>query len=379
MASLSPRLWTAIESVVQQDRYGGANEQFSDFHTAVLKATDSELQCEVGRAQMGLTFVLLFAEKKPMYRARVVKILERLMAEPGWRQSYETTLELQQKATSLHADIQAVLVQHGTPVSSGTATAAPQFCSDSVGGGYHASKTQAENDRDAKFASRLAALANDSPTAGRGSLSTGFESGISQVSVASAASQETTEVVVTVPPVASAVASGERAGDDGRALIRAVRPFLQRAEELRECEPLVAYYCRVHAADILMRERLAGNRGEASDALLHKTMAEAEKEMLPLDLTGGKEKMMVFAFRAFENANAADIAGKSRTAPLQLYLSGLFLEVLTLFHDSGLPPEIAALVKYSKSRSVYLRNCESRCLEPEAPSPPPVPAVPAAK
>lgn len=55
-----------------------------------------------------------------------------------------------------------------------------------------------------------------------------------------------------------------------------VLPYVQRASQLEASEPVVAYYCRVHAAEVLLKARRAGDRCEELRALLLQTLEDAE-------------------------------------------------------------------------------------------------------
>merc|ERR1712039_842752 len=95
-------------------------------------------------------------------------------------------------------------------------------------------------------------------------------------------------------------------------LLRLIRPFLDTAADLESNEPLVAHYCRVHAVEVLMRNRGAGRSSPESRAFLVRLLDEAEagKQRLQddFDLSTGQQRMEKFAISAFDSAISADSA-----------------------------------------------------------------------
>ncbi|CAE7443898.1 LIP5 [Symbiodinium natans] len=86
-----------------------ANEDFNALKAAVLKAETSELSGQLGRAALAWEFLLGFAAKKPFYRSHLCQVIEALLAQPGWRDVYARSQELQEMAETVHEDVKKAL------------------------------------------------------------------------------------------------------------------------------------------------------------------------------------------------------------------------------------------------------------------------------
>ena len=140
------------------------------------------------------------------------------------------------------------------------------------------------------------------------------------------------------------------------------RPYLQRAEELAGHEPAVAYYCRLHAIELLMRAHQKGETSPEEKQLLLAELQKAEdtKKALNISSTDGQATAESFALRVFDAADAADRSANDKStqaaAVSKLYAAALFLDVCAQFHEGELPPDLAEKARYARFRVVQIRE-----------------------
>eukprot|EP00403_Amphidinium_massartii_P006252 CAMPEP_0178382586 /NCGR_PEP_ID=MMETSP0689_2-20121128/6568_1 /TAXON_ID=160604 /ORGANISM="Amphidinium massartii, Strain CS-259" /LENGTH=284 /DNA_ID=CAMNT_0020002791 /DNA_START=56 /DNA_END=906 /DNA_ORIENTATION=- len=163
--------------------------------------------------------------------------------------------------------------------------------------------------------------------------------------------------------------------------LRKCKPYLDRASELDAEKPLIAYYCRLYVLELLAKGRAAGDTAPESKELLLEMLAQAEVAKQGLDLSQGPAAAEEFALSVFVDADKADRAccssstlskpqrhcGLSGNLAMgvvsQLFAAGLYLDMLSQFHDGELPPDLAEKAKYAKSRAVQIRECVTKGLE----------------
>ena len=154
----------------------------------------------------------------------------------------------------------------------------------------------------------------------------------------------------------------EKATSRAMSLLAKCRPYFQRAEELAEHEPAVAYYCRLHAIEQLMRAHQKGEAsGEEKNLLLAELQkAEDIKKSLSISGSDGQGTVESFALRVFDAADASDRSARDKTgqaaAVSKLYAAALFLDVCAQFHDGELPPDLAEKARYARFRVVQIRE-----------------------
>lgn len=155
------------------------------------------------------------------------------------------------------------------------------------------------------------------------------------------------------------------------AALKKVGPYLQRAEELESVQPVVSYYCRVYALDILGTARANGGQSPELDTRLIAELGKAEGQKKTLDLSQGGEVTEGFALQVFEAADAKDRAGTTDEASKkQFYVAGLFLDVCAQFYKGELPPDLAEKAKYGKFRALQIADCIKRGVDPSPEKPP---------
>ena len=154
--------------------------------------------------------------------------------------------------------------------------------------------------------------------------------------------------------------------------VKALQPFLQRAEELKGADPKVAYYCRVFA----MEEGLkVSNKSGELTALLGSLMETLERTKPDAGLISPEEDCAYcenFALRIFAKADALDRgggAGRTKTAKTakMLYVASVFFEILHQFPNAP-DEDTLAKQRYAAWRAGELSACAR---EGKTPPPPP--------
>ena len=155
------------------------------------------------------------------------------------------------------------------------------------------------------------------------------------------------------------------AGADREA--RALQPFLKRAEEVERADPLVAYYCRLRAAE----EGLAlEGRAPETTELLGEVLGRLEtaKAELKLDEEADRMHCEGFAMSIFDKADRADRAGAASLGTAKaFYASSVFMEVCRQFGE--LDGDLEAKQKYAVWKASDIRKALKRGERPN-PGPP---------
>eukprot|EP00429_Kryptoperidinium_foliaceum_P115325 CAMPEP_0176293432 /NCGR_PEP_ID=MMETSP0121_2-20121125/56607_1 /TAXON_ID=160619 /ORGANISM="Kryptoperidinium foliaceum, Strain CCMP 1326" /LENGTH=162 /DNA_ID=CAMNT_0017634397 /DNA_START=18 /DNA_END=502 /DNA_ORIENTATION=- len=142
-------------------------------------------------------------------------------------------------------------------------------------------------------------------------------------------------------------------------------PFLQRADELMTHEPVVSYYCRLHAISLLGKGRTAHTLSAEGTSRLVAELTKAEEQKAKLDLTCAQETVEAFALSVFEAADSKDKAGLTDEASKrQFYVAGQFLDACAAFYDGQLPPDLAEKSRYAKFRAMQIHDCLKRGVSP---------------
>lgn len=161
------------------------------------------------------------------------------------------------------------------------------------------------------------------------------------------------------------------------------RPYLQRATELAQHQPVVAHYCRMHAVELMMQARKAGDTSQELEKQLLEELQRAEASKKSLNLTGaeGQATTESFALKVFDTADEADHAARDSSSQGQVfqkfYAAALFLDVCAQFYDGELPPDLAEKARYARFRVVQIRE-GLRQGTPSYPAAAAAPAAPAA-
>ena len=154
--------------------------------------------------------------------------------------------------------------------------------------------------------------------------------------------------------------------------VKALQPFLQRAEELKGADPKVAYYCRVFAMEEGLK--VSDKTGEMI-ATLGSLMETLERTKPDAGLISPEEDCAYcenFALRIFAKADALDRgggAGRAKTAKTakMLYVASVFFEILHQFPNAP-DEDTLAKQRYAAWRAGELSACAR---EGKTPPPPP--------
>ncbi|KAI8373404.1 Vta1 like-domain-containing protein, partial [Choanephora cucurbitarum] len=132
--------------------------------------------------------------------------------------------------------------------------------------------------------------------------------------------------------------------------LKFISPYIQRAQELANREPIVSYYAQYYAAKLAMAK--GPRTKETKEYLFHLLDAlEAQKktiddEAITNDLVGYAH-VENFALKVFLNADNEDRAGKAGKKTAKTFLAAsIFLELLKTFGD--LDPEVESKIRYAK-------------------------------
>ncbi|KAG2495255.1 hypothetical protein HYH03_006528 [Edaphochlamys debaryana] len=150
-----------------------------------------------------------------------------------------------------------------------------------------------------------------------------------------------------------------------------ILPFMQRAQEIQQADPRVAYFCRMYAVEQAMQ---LTHRAKEVNALLAATLSQLEKDKAKLDPPPGVDPAadrihcLGFALRVFDNADRVDRAGKAteRTSKA-FYAASVFIEILNQF-DGGVDQELFEKQRYCAWRAADIRKA---LREGRQPTPPP--------
>lgn len=124
-------------------------------------------------------------------------------------------------------------------------------------------------------------------------------------------------------------------------------PYLQRADELQNHEPLVAYYCRLYAMERGLKIPQS-ERTKTTNSILKSLINQLEKDKKSLKLSPDDHLHLEgFALNVFAKADKQDRAGRAdlNTAKT-FYAASIFFEILNQFG------ELAPDVSLSKSRNM---------------------------
>jgi len=341
--------WAALEAATRTQNFGDAADTFNTLAKAVTNPSVDVKDLESASAHAGFTweFLVAFASVKNVYRNHIVAVIKVLVAVPSWRCALDARPDLLTQAESLHEDLQTALGLQRDPRPHGGPTDKQSTAITNKEGILSETTTETEH--------------NEKPEPDR------------QPTV-SVADERQAQPKQCTPP--DTLGSGLDLNEDSE--LGLIRPFLDTAADLEANEPLVAHYCRVHAVEVLMRNRGAARSTPASRACLLRLLEEAEagKQRLQrdFDLSTGQQTMEKFAIRAIDGAISADsavdgAAGREAVAR-RLERAAVYLDLLAQFHDGALPPSLAEASQYAHDRSGHILSCLLFSAVPEPPKPP---------
>ncbi|ORY03189.1 DUF605-domain-containing protein [Basidiobolus meristosporus CBS 931.73] len=154
--------------------------------------------------------------------------------------------------------------------------------------------------------------------------------------------------------------------------LRFITPYYQRSKELKNHEPVIAYYCNYYAAKLAIAK---GAKDKECQLFLVTLLDNLEQEKRSLgdneavnDDDIGKAYIESFAVKVFLNADNEDRAGKASKKTVKTFLAAsIFLELLKIFGE--IDPEIEEKIKYSKWKATDIMKAlkEGRTPHPGPP------------
>mmetsp|Transcript_18555 Transcript_18555/g.47527 ORF Transcript_18555/g.47527 Transcript_18555/m.47527 type:complete len:410 (-) Transcript_18555:79-1308(-) len=150
--------------------------------------------------------------------------------------------------------------------------------------------------------------------------------------------------------------------------VKAIQPFMQRADEVSSADPKVAYYCRLHAVEEGIRYP---QRSPALMAEVKSLMSQLELDKPKIDLSDKKadhDHCEAFAVNVFNRADKVDRAGKANLSTARaFYAASLFLDVLN--HFGPIDADLATKQKYAVWKATDIRKALKEGRQPTAGSP----------
>jgi len=151
-------------------------------------------------------------------------------------------------------------------------------------------------------------------------------------------------------PAATAMDGGQVEGPVAAADSAAslATPYLGQADALEERQPVVAYYCRVFAAGLILGAMKRGGWSQANEHALVSALEKAERAQPLLHLVRGKEELERCVLASMRVAEGAGAAAAFRDV-------ALLLDVLEWFHGA-LTPDWEAVAEYARRRAAGLQE-----------------------
>jgi len=135
--------------------------------------------------------------------------------------------------------------------------------------------------------------------------------------------------------------------------LKSLVPFLQRAHEVREQQPIIAYWCAYYAAQqgIVVQAKDASSR-QLLFSLLD-LLEKMKKEIGPTDAIDNEAASCAyvenFALRVFSLADNEDRKGNATRATARTFLAASnFLEILKVFPKTEVSDSIDEKIRYAK-------------------------------
>ncbi|KAF5352683.1 hypothetical protein D9756_005956 [Leucocoprinus leucothites] len=149
----------------------------------------------------------------------------------------------------------------------------------------------------------------------------------------------TTQKLLGLPPISSN--------------LRPIVPFLQRAEELRKHEPIIAYWCAYYAAQVGIGLKARDNASREILFALLGILENMKKEIGSIDAieieAASAAFVENFALRVFQSADNEDRRGAAtRTTAKKFLAASNFLEVLKTFPKADVSESNEDKIRYAK-------------------------------
>lgn len=153
--------------------------------------------------------------------------------------------------------------------------------------------------------------------------------------------------------------------------LKGIAPFLQRAEELVEREPIIAYWCAYYAAQLGISTKV---KDSASRTLLFDLLTALERlknEIGPTDAVDMEAASAAyvenFALKVFKAADDEDRTGRASKATAKKFLAASnFFEVLKIFPKSEISEATEGKIKYAKWKAADIAKAFREGRKPSA-------------
>ncbi|KAJ9478270.1 hypothetical protein PHBOTO_001849 [Pseudozyma hubeiensis] len=151
--------------------------------------------------------------------------------------------------------------------------------------------------------------------------------------------------------------------------LKAVLPFVQRANELRTADKVIAYWCCYYAAQL----GISGNAKETEAKMylltLMDTLEDLKTKLADNDAVTNDAASSAyvenFALKVFVGADNEDRAGKATRATAKKFLAASqFIELLKIF--GALEPEMGEKIKYAKWKAADIAKAFKEGRKPQA-------------
>ncbi|KAF8560045.1 DUF605-domain-containing protein [Imleria badia] len=139
--------------------------------------------------------------------------------------------------------------------------------------------------------------------------------------------------------------------------LKSIAPYLQRAEELVEPEPVVAYWCAYYAAQLGISLKAQDANSRKLLVNLLDALERLKKEIGPNDTIDIEPASAAyvenFALKIFKMADDEDRAGNASKSTAKKFLAAAnFFEVLRVFSETDVSESTESKLKYAKWKAV---------------------------
>ncbi|TKY86798.1 hypothetical protein EX895_004439 [Sporisorium graminicola] len=151
--------------------------------------------------------------------------------------------------------------------------------------------------------------------------------------------------------------------------LKAVLPFVQRANELRTADKVIAYWCCYYAAQLGIAGNAKENESKMYLLTLMDTLEELKAKLADNDAVTNDAASAAyvenFALKVFVGADNEDRAGKAtRATPKKFLAASQFIELLKIF--GTLEPEMHEKIKYAKWKAADIAKAFKEGRKPQA-------------
>ncbi|OJA19560.1 putative protein 18 [Rhizopogon vesiculosus] len=135
--------------------------------------------------------------------------------------------------------------------------------------------------------------------------------------------------------------------------LKSIAPYLQRAEELVNSEPVVAYWCAYHAAQLGIKLKAKDNASRTLLLNLLNALERLKAQIGPSDAIDIEPASAAyvenFALRVFRMADDEDREGHATRSTAKKFLAAAnFFEVLNVFPETDISENVDGKIKYAK-------------------------------